>query len=415
MGMISAAKSVARLGLATLALTLAGTLALVAQSNLFSPVAYVNDQVVTRYELNQRIALGAVLAGGITERAALEALVDERLRREAAARAGIRPTDEAIADAIREFAARGELEPEELLKVLATRGVAAESFRDFIVAGIAWRDYVRARFASRATVTEAEIDRALDDTGAGGGLRVLLSEIFLPARTPEELAQSERLAARIADNATLGSFAGAARQYSVAPSRERGGRMDWADLGDLPPPLRTAVAGLRPGEVSAPLSTGNAIGIFQLRAVDEAAVSRPAASAIEYAAYYIAGGRSDAALAEAARVAADVDTCDDLYQVAKGQPDEVLQIDTLPVGEIPQDVALELAKLDAGETSTALTRANGQTLVFLMLCGRSYGAPEEAGAEDRAAIATRLRDARLSSLADGHLAELKADATILFP
>ncbi|WP_417250736.1 peptidylprolyl isomerase [Celeribacter sp.] len=414
-----------------------------AQGNLFAPVVLVNDQVITRYEVNQRIAMMSALGGSATEEVAIDALINERLQREAASRLGIQATQAGIDAGIAEFAERGGLEPEAFLKFLESRGVAIESFRDFVVAGVVWREFARNRFAPRVSISEAEIDRALQTQGPTGGLRLLLSEIFLPARTPEERAESERLASRIASGATLGSFAAAARQYSVAPSRERSGRLDWTPVGNLPAPLRAAVLALKPGEVTAPLSTGNAIGFFQLRAIEETEVPTPEPVSIEYAAYYIDGGRTEAGLARAAKVAANVDTCNDLYGIAKGQPAEVLQIDTLPTASIPQDVALELAKLDAGEVSTALTRANGQTLVFLMLCQRNYSevtveasapAPraddedeaqdeamteEEAAAaaraEQRETIRNRLQGQRLNAMAANYLAELKADAVIERP
>ena len=79
-------------------------------------------------------------------------------------------------------------------------------------------------------------------------------------------------------------------------------------------------------------------------------------------------------------------------------------------GEIPQDVAYELAKLDRNEVSTALTRSNGQTLVFLMLCGRTPALAED---QDRESIRLQLRAQRLQSYAEGYLAQLKADARII--
>ena len=83
---------------------------------------------------------------------------------------------------------------------------------------------------------------------------------------------------------------------------------------------------------------------------------------------------------------------------------------TLPPAEIPTDVAYELSKLDPGEVSTALTRANGQTLVFLMLCNRTSAVAEGA---DRDQVLNGLRNQRLSQLADSYLAQLRADARIV--
>ncbi|WP_417239190.1 peptidylprolyl isomerase [Celeribacter halophilus] len=383
-----------------------------AAQNLFAPVAYVNDNVVTGFELNQRIQLMTVLGATPTRQAALDALIEERLKKEMADRFGLSLTDEQVAAGIQEFAGRGGLKPEQFLSLMAREGVSAQTVRDFVATGLLWREIARGLFANKAQISDLEVDRAMQNNGPSGGLRVLLSELFLPARTPEERAKSEALAKQIAARPSISAFAAAASEYSVAPSREKAGRMDWVAIGDLPPALRNTVAGLKPGEITTPLSTQNAIGLFQLRSVAETTRPTPKADAITYAAYYIAGGRSEAALKRAAEVKASVDSCDDLYGIAKGEPEEVLQIDTLPAGDIPTDVAVELAKLDPGEVSTALTRANGETLVFLMMCGRTY---ENTGNVDREQIRNQLQSQRIGALADSYLAELKADATIVIP
>ena len=127
-------------------------------------------------------------------------------------------------------------------------------------------------------------------------------------------------------------------------------------------------------------------------------------------AYYIPGGRTEPALKEAARIAATVDTCDDLYGIAKGQPAEVLERGAKAPNDIPRDVALELAKLDRHEVSTNLTRANGQTLVFLMLCART---PVVAADAVRADVLSQLQNRRLQNYAESYLQELRADARIV--
>jgi peptidyl-prolyl cis-trans isomerase SurA len=116
-------------------------------------------------------------------------------------------------------------------------------------------------------------------------------------------------------------------------------------------------------------------------------------------------------LAEAARVQGKVDVCDDLYGIAKGQPAEVLVRETKKPGELPKDYAIELSKLDPGETSTALTRANGQNLVLLMLCKRTA----EANAEtDRDAVLSALRQQKLQGYSNQLLQQLRAEARIIY-
>ena len=103
------------------------------------------------------------------------------------------------------------------------------------------------------------------------------------------------------------------------------------------------------------------------------------------------------------------DRCDDLYGVAKGQPEQILSRVTQTPAEIPQDIAIELSKLDPGEVSTALTGSDGRSLRFLMLCSRTAVGNQEA---DREQVLNALRQRRLQGYSDQLLEQLRADARI---
>lgn len=376
---------------------------------LFSPAIIVNEQVVTGYELQQRATMLKLLrAPGDPQKLAREQLIDDRLRLQAASDAGIRPTREEILDGMEEFAGRANLSREEFVQALGSAGVEEQTFRDFVLAGLSWRMLVQQRFAGRANVSEAEVDRALS-SGGSNNVRVLISEIIMPV-PPRQEAQIQERARRISELTSPSAFSAQARRFSATATRGNGGRMPWRDLSELPAPLRPLLLGLKPGEVTAPIPLQGAIALFQLRDIEEGDYSAPEIASVEYAAYYMPGGRSDDTLAKARVLKSKVDRCDDLYGIAKGQPEEVLQRDTLPPSEIPTDVAYELSKLDPGEVSTALTRADGQTLVFLMLCGRTNKIAEDA---DRDQVTLGLRNKRVANLADGYLAQLRADARII--
>lgn len=385
----------------------------IAQADLFAPVVRVNDRAITQYELNQRTLFMELLrAPGNPEEEALERLIDERLQLDAAAAVGLEVTEDQIAAGIEEFAGRANLTGEEFLAALERGGVSEQTMRDFVRAGVAWRGLIRGRFGPRAQVGEDEIDRALQLASTTGGARVLLSEIFLPANTPQAQVAAQRRAAEISQITTIPAFAAAARRYSAAPTRGRGGRQDWIPIGNLPPAIRSQVLTLAPGQVTDPIPVPNAIALFQLRAIEETGTPEAEAVAVEFARFFIPGGRTSGALARADRIRAEVDTCDDLYGVAKGLPEEQLLRDVLPVEEISGDIAVELAKLDEGEVSTALTTGDGQALVFLMLCGRTLAISEDV---DREVVRQNLLNQRLQSYADGYLAELRADAIIRYP
>ncbi|MCL3883487.1 peptidylprolyl isomerase [Marivita sp. GX14005] len=397
------------------ALALAASLALGAvpgaAQNLFAPVVRVNEGVVTAYELDQRARmLGVLRAPGNPRELAREQLIDDRLRAQAAEAAGIAPTEQEVLDGMTEFAARADLSREEFVQALAGAGVAEQTFRDFVRAGLSWRQLVQARFAGRVNLSEAEIDRALGASG-GSSVRVLLSEIIMPA-PPQQADEVMQRAERISQTTSVSEFSAAARRYSATATKQAGGRLPWQNLDDLPPVLRPRVLALAPGEVTDPLPIPNAVALFQLRDIEETGYDAPSYAAIEYAAYYMPGGRSTETLAKARVLQSKLDRCDDLYGVAQGQPPEVLERQSLPPSEIPTDIAFELSKLDAGEVSTALTRSNGQTLVFLMLCGRTAEAGEDV---DRQQFALGLRNQRLQSMAESYLAQLRADARITTP
>ena len=135
------------------------------------------------------------------------------------------------------------------------------------------------------------------------------------------------------------------------PARGRGGRVNWA------PRLEAAAAAcaariltLAPGEVTAHSDRRGNRPVPPARHRGRRG-SAARYSAMEYAAYYIPGGRTPEALAEAARIAARIDTCDDLYGVAKGRAREAARTRRAPPGEIPSTSPLELAKLDKHEVS----------------------------------------------------------------
>ena len=395
---------------ALVALTLAGVGPgpTVAQG-LFSPSVTVNEDAITYFELEQRAQFLRLLrAPGDPEQLAREALIQDRLKQQAVSLAGIEIGPEEVETGIEEFATRTDLSKDEFIKALAQGGVSRETLRDFVEIGIVWREYIQARYLSQARPTEEEIDRALGRSGSGG-VRVLLSEIIIPV-TPQTLDQAEALAEQISKTPGADAFEAAAAQYSASDTRTNGGKMEWISLNDLPAGLRPIILELTPGQNTSPIALPNAVAIFQMRGIQESSAPAPRYGSIEYATYYIAGGRTPEALAIASSVRQQIDTCDDLYGIAQGQPAEVLERVTKKPGEIPRDIALELAKLDVDEVSTALTTKSGQTLVLLMLCGRTTTQAQDASREE---IAQALTTQRLEFLANSLLDQLEADALIV--
>lgn len=375
---------------------------------LFSPAYTVDGQAVTNYELEQRTLFLEVLRlpGDPAEVAATE-LVNDRLKQKVLREVGIEISTEALDEAMEGFAQRANLSRADFVKALAQEGVDEETFRDFVRINLEWRDFISGQFLGQARPTQDEIDRALGQDG-NGGLRVLLSEIVIPVNEQNfEAAEAE--AKRISELTSFDDFSEAAREFSATESRTNGGRMDWMPINNLPPALRPVILALAPGEITAPLNIPNAIALFQLRDIQEGATPTPRYSEIEYAVYYLAGGRSPETLAHAAMLRETNDTCNDLYGAALGLPREVLFRDSLPPSKIPRNIALELAKLDPGEVSTSLTTQDGR-LMFIMLCGRS---PAQTDEEARDQVAAGLTQQRLNAMSESLIAQLRANAVIV--
>lgn len=383
-----------------------------AAQNLFAPVVTVNGAPITEFEVQQRQRFMQLLgAPGSDRKRVIETMIDERLRDRLVQEVGVSLAGEDLQRALSDFAARGNLSLDDFIKALERAGVAKETLRDFVASGVMWRDYIRARYGNRVQITDDEIDRELAQQGGGtDNIQVLVSEIIIPA-PPRRAAQVNALADEIAQSTSVAQFSSYARRYSATASRGRGGQLPWQSLNKLPPALHPIIMGLAPGEVSAPLPIPNAIALFQLRDIREVGERQPSYSEIEYAAYYMRGGRSEATLQQAENLKAEVDVCKDLYAYNKGGPESALEVVTKKPGDIPKDFAIELSKLDEGEVSTALTRENGQALVFLMLCKRVAGTKAEMSREDAAGV---IRQRRLGGLAERLIEQERAEARIVY-
>lgn len=395
------------LALATLLATAALTAPDSAGANPFAPVITVNDRAITQFELDQRILFMQILRQpGELEDLARKGLIEDRLRMIAAEEMGVKLTSEQILSGMEEFAGRANLSAEEFLKIVGDMGLQPESFRDFVEAGMVWREVVRGKYAGLVTITDAEVDRALANYKPTAVMKVMLSEIVISATGSERsaaLTLARRLKSQIKDEA---SFAAAARGNSAGPTAGSGGRLGWQRLNALPEAAIPEVRKLAVGQVSDPVILDDKVVIYQMHEIGEDQVGASTAMVADYAQFLVPNdGNAGAALAEVRR---KVDTCNDLYTVAKGLPAERLIRESRPLGEVPGDISGALAMLDAGESNSSVVR--GGWRVFLMLCSRG-AAPELLLTRDQAR--EQLLNQRLAAKADILLEEYRSEAIIV--
>lgn len=379
------------------------------QGGPYAARLYVNDRAITNYEFDQRVRMLTLFrAPGDIQDQARTGLIDDRLRMAAAAQVGLAATPEAIRAGMEEFASRANLSADDFIKALAQGGVSEETFRDFVEAGILWRELVRQRFAGRVTITEAEIDRAIAAAATAVETRVDLSEIVIAAAGGDDTAAfglASRLRAGLRGEA---AFATAAQQNSAARTAAEGGRLETRSLDDLPPDIAAAVKDLRPGEISQPVRVPGGVAIYLMRSISATPVQGGAAAVtVDYARMVLRPDRP--AADEAQRIRAEADTCDDLYGLVLGQPDDVLLREAVAQGSLPADLASVIARLDPGE-STVVVRGGASQLV--MLCSRGPGA---SVAPARDLVAQNLQNRRLGAMAEIYLEELRQAAILREP
>lgn len=376
----------------------------------FSPARKVNDRVISQYDLQQRMRFLEVLnSGGADLRAdALQRLTDEAVQRDYAQRRNVRVNRDEISEGIAEFASRAEMTAAEFIAALGEAGVDRETIVSFVEAGLLWRKLVGAELPILVAVSGSDAARARDIAAIVGTQRVLLSEIFLPM-DPEFAEAVQEIMGMIESARSIEEFAQIAREFSLAGSRDQGGRLpDWVPVENLPGQLGALVREGRAGQIIGPLELSGAIAYFQIRALDSQRDIPADRVKLTYQRLLLPGGRSEENMARVAQMRAQVTNCASLGPFARGLPEAALVEHAALMQSIPQSDAVELARLDRGEISANTTE--GGNLVVLMLCAR------ELEFEERPSD-SRLRDMvfeqRLGAMADVKLQELVADAEII--
>lgn len=383
-----------------------------AQQSAFSPAITVNGMVISQFELDQRATLFALLQPGID--AALEArnaLIDDRLRQQAAEALGIAVTADQIMAGMESFAARANLPAAEFTAAIGARGVAPETFRDFISAGLVWREVIRQEFLALTPVSEREIDRAIaGGIAAGGEPSLLLSEIVIPLNGTSDAAL---LASRIKRFSSAPvAFSAAARVHSKSPSAAQGGALDWTPLSALPPEIAAAVGGLEIGQTSELVMQPESVVLLLLRDRSSTGPAEPVAPevaargamVVDFVRLPLTGQTDPSALR------AGADRCEDLLGLARGLPEETNLRQSLPERALDPATGAALAGLDAGETAIVAAGTGQQSLV--MLCARKPAVELEASRQD---VRARLLNQKMALRAQNHLEKLRAQAHITEP
>ena len=237
----------------------------------FRPIAVVNDSAITGFDLAQRaqilVVMGFASADADALRAAaLDQLVEDRLKLQAGKALGIEPTPEVVEATLTAIAKNRDLSAAEFKALMNNKGVTDMALEDLAAAEAVWRQVIRARFTQRVQPGEAEIDTEIALLKRGGDSEYRFLEIGLPlvidGRTEEQTrALAEQLYARLKAG---GDFKAAVKKYSRSTSAARGGDVGWVSTLRMPPEMQSAVATMSVGSVSPPLSVPGGLSILKM-------------------------------------------------------------------------------------------------------------------------------------------------------
>ncbi|MCP1335650.1 peptidylprolyl isomerase [Futiania mangrovi] len=385
--------------------------------------AVVNDEIVSTYDLDQRLRL--VISASNREPTqdllarlqpqVLRSLIDERLQLQEARRRGIEVGADEVDRGIAQIAQRNNISVEQLYARFRAFDVSPETFRDQIRAEIAWNALVRGRFASRVTVSQDEVQAVYRRIAAqSGSEQYRVSEIFLAIDQPGRAAEVRQNAERLIEQLRSGaSFASIASQFSESTSAANGGDIGWVTRGQLDPVLDRALAGLQTGMIAGPLETE--AGVYILGLADKRAAQpvggqtrltlsqivvpvTPQAPADEVA----------AAQARASEARRRMESCEAVESIRADYSPLSGALGALTPADLPPAFRSAVAAVAPGETTAPIRTENG--FHVLMLCDREENTPDPQLMER---IEGQLRDQQLTVLARRYLRDLRRDSTIV--
>lgn len=136
----------------------------VAQSkNTFNVAVEVNDQIITNYEISQRIKMLETFgAKSVSKKEVINSLINERLFTYSAIELEALPNDSEIDKGLDDFAKRGNLNKKDLLAYLDSRNVSQETLIAYITAGLTQRKVIQKKFVNNIIISQGDVASAID-------------------------------------------------------------------------------------------------------------------------------------------------------------------------------------------------------------------------------------------------------------
>jgi len=136
----------------------------IAQStNTFNVAVEVNDQIITNYEISQRIKMLETFgAKSVSKKEVINSLINERLFTYSAIELEALPDNSEIDKGLDDFAKRGNLNKKDLLAYLDSRNVSQETLIAYITAGLTQRKVIQKKFVNNIIISQSDVESAID-------------------------------------------------------------------------------------------------------------------------------------------------------------------------------------------------------------------------------------------------------------
>lgn len=240
--------------------------------------AVVNDEVITRSELEQRYltTVQQLRKQNIQQpprklllQQTLERMITERALLQHAKNTGIRVDPAQVERAVQRIASQNGMSVDELKSALERDGVSYDRFRENISNEMLISRARERQVESKLNVSDAEIDSYLQtQAGSVQDEEYNLSHILVSVpenASPEQIQERRARAQKILDElAKGGDFAQLSASYSDAPNALEGGSLGWRNAGQIPSLFMNAVRDLKPGESSELIKSPNGFHIVRL-------------------------------------------------------------------------------------------------------------------------------------------------------
>lgn len=372
----------------------------------FDPAIIVNENIISKFEVSQRIMLLDILRinGNINEKAKNE-LINAKLIKGFVEKYDLYVSENLIEDGITELANKFNLNKNDFIFETRKINISRQAIEAFIRDKILLNEVVKYKFANRAQIEEDEIDAYIMNGSAS--LNVKLSEIVLPFKfeTKNEVYNiALTLKEKILEGVTFESIA---KTYSRSPSAPSGGELDWISIEQIPTEIANILLTSEINSVIGPKVFDNVINLYKLMDIQERPLFDESRVILDFVELLPDESKINSKAVKL--IFENNKSCLNLKFELKKY--ELLKFNIIHISQEQSKISNKklnvLKNLDAGEASSF--KNQNDDLTYIMLCSRQ----QKISKNDRYKAQQYLFSQRLSSLADGFLADLKAEAKII--